>query len=287
MVGVIDFRAFVPLRQCMEAIVSPPPELAGAVGRYAEKYHLPSAQELILTPQELVTRLNACGVDHMVLGGVGTTNDDLADYVRCEPGRLSGIASAPLGLGISEAVREVRRSYSLGYRLVGIRPFMDGHRASDRRYYPVYATCAELGMAVVIHTSFNFGRGLKLDYGRPLHLDDVATDFPELAIVASHAGWPWVEEMVAVAWHHENVYIELSGHRAKHMAKEGSGWSSLFNYGSGPLRSRLVWGSGSPIINLETQLSETRDLPFHPDALPRILNANPRELLSRVGVEVF
>lgn len=150
----------------------------------------------------------------------------------------------------------------------------------------MYATCAELGMAVVIHTSFNFGRGLKLDFGRPLHLDQVAIDFPELTIVASHGGWPWVAEMVAVAWHNDNVYIELSAHRAKYMAKEGSGWDYLFNYGGGPLRSRLLWGSTSPYLDLEQQLSETRELPLCGEALSKMLDANPYELLSRIGVEV-
>lgn len=279
MAGVIDFRAFVPLPQCMKAFMTPP------LDKYAEKYHL-SPDDVKMAPKELVARLDSCGIDHMVLSGPGMTNEDVADYVQSQPGRLSGIASISPSSGLSEAVREVRRSHSLGLRLVSLRPLLDGFRASDKRYYPVYAACAELGMAAVIHTSFNFGRGLKLDFGRPLHLDEVAIDFPELTIVASHGGWPWVSELVAVAWHNENVYIEVSAHRAKHMAKEGSGWDSLFNYGSGPIKSRLLWGSTSPVMDLERQLSETRELPLSEQALSNMFDANPRELLARLGVEV-
>lgn len=277
---VIDFRGYVPLRQCIDTIVSPPPEL----GRYVEKYHLDSAHDLVMSPNELVELLDEVGIAHMVLAGLGTDNEDLAKFFQAAPRRLSGIAYITPQRGLVEAVHEVRRSYDMGFRLVGLGPYRDRLRASDRQYYPIYSVCAELGMGVVIHTSFNFGRGLMLDHGRPLHLDQVATDFAELPIIASHGGWPWVLEMIAVAWHHENIYIELSAHSAKHMSKPGSGWEPIFNYGSGPLRTRLLWGSTYPAFDLGTQLAETRQLPFLPRALTQMLTETPRELLKKIGV---
>lgn len=280
--GIVDFRAYAPMRGCMETVTSPPPE----ADRYAEKYHLGSADDLTMDAEQLVARLDGAGIDHMVLVGPGASNEDLAEYVRPFPERLSGIASISMSMGISAAIREIRHSHSLGLRLIGLGPLRDGFRSSDRRYYPVYSTCSELDMAVVIHTSSNLGRGMPQDLGRPLHLDQVATDFPELMIVASHGGWPWILEMVAVAWHHDNVYIEMSSHRALHMGKPGSGWEYLFNYGSGPLRDRLLWGSTSPYLGLERQLAETRQLPMSEDAMSNMLSMNPRELLGRLGIKV-
>lgn len=282
MVGVIDIRSFVPTLPCMEAITSPSSELS----KYAQKYRLPSAEQLTFSPRELTDRLDACGIDHMVLSGTGITNGEVADYVEQQQGRLSGIASVSPNMGLSAAVAEVGASYARGLRMVSLAPYKDGILSSDKKYYPIYAKCAELGMAVVIHTAFNFGRGLKLDCGRPLHLDDVATDFPELTIIASHGGWPWVPEMVAVAWHHDNIYIELSGQRAKYLGKDGSGWETIFNYGNGPLRSRILWSAASPYLHLETQLAELKELPFKDKALNCILQTNPYELLTKLGVEI-
>ena len=64
---------------------------------------------------------------------------------------------------------------------------------------------------MAIHTSINFIANRKIDYGRPIYLDEVACDFPDLIIVANHGGWPWVNEMIAVAWKHPNVFIEMGG----------------------------------------------------------------------------
>lgn len=285
--GIIDFRGIIPVRSSLENFLAPSRDLGAALDRYAEKYHLASsAGELEERPQGLAARMDKLGIDHMLLAGLGSSNDEIANYVEQYPGRFSGIADISPRIGLREVVNEIQRVYSMGFRVVGLRPFVDGLRSSDRQYYPVYSMCAELHMAVIIHTSFNFGRGLKLDFGRPLHLDDVATDFPELTIIASHAGWPWVPEMIAVAWHHDNIYLELSGQRAKHMAKDGSGWEFIFNYGSGPLQSRLLWGSATPVLDLRQQLSETLKLPMNPEALSRMLSTNPRHLLTRLGIKL-
>ena len=171
----------------------------------------------------------------------------------------------------------------MGMRLVGLGPYQDGLLANHRLYYPIYAKCCELGMAVVVHTSFNFGRGLRLDTGRPLHLDDVATDFPNLVIVASHGGWPWVPEMAAVAWRHENVYIEVSGHRNKYMVGPGSAWESLFYYGNGPLKEKIVWGSIWPYLDMERQVEEARQLPFKAEVQKLLFFDNAQRILKRCG----
>ncbi len=282
MAGIVDFRSFVPTENCMRSIVSPPDDLE----RYSNKYGLSSFGDLVMTPEQLINRLDSNQIDHMVLAGLGVTIDEISEYVSDHPSRLSGVAGVSPENGIGKSISEIRRAYRLGFRMVGIRPFRDEILSCDRRYYPIYAACAEQDMAIVIHTSFNFGRGL-IEFGHPKYLDQVASDFAELVIIASHGGWPWVREMVAVAWHNENIFVEISAQKANHMARAGSGWEALFNYGSGPLRERLLWGSASPFLNLERQVAESRGIPLTSEAVQMMLEVNPRAVLSRLGIEPF
>ena len=107
------------------------------------------------------------------------------------------------------------------------RPQVPAHRQgffpNDQRYYPIYETARSLGLTVLFHTGTTGigagapgGLGLKLKYGRPIYLDDVAADFPDLTIIAAHPGWPWTEELLSVAVHKGNVYVDMSGWAPKY-----------------------------------------------------------------------
>src|SRR5207245_2653930 len=89
----------------------------------------------------------------------------------------------------------------------------------DRHYYPFYAKCVELGILLSIHTSANWTSVAVNDLGHPRHLDPVARDFPELRIIMSHGGYPWVLEACLLAWKYENVYLELAAHRGEERAR--------------------------------------------------------------------
>ena len=146
-----------------------------------------------------------------------------------------------------DAVRELEQLVrDRGFRGLSVRPFMIGLPADDRRYYPLYAKCVELDVPVSIHSSANWTTVAVSDLGHPRHIDVVAADFPELKIVMSHAGYPWVLESVLLAWKYPNVYLELAAHRPKYLATPGTGWEPLLRYGhdddprQGPVRHGLV-----------------------------------------------
>src|SRR5438046_10458686 len=113
---------------------------------------------------------------------------------------------------------------------------MIGLPADDRRYYPFYAKCVELGIPLSIHTSANWTSVAVNDLGHPRHLDPVARDFPELRIIMSHGGYPWVLEACLLAWKYENVYLELAAHRPKYLAEPAPAGSRCC--ASGRRRSR-------------------------------------------------
>ena len=121
---------------------------------------------------------------------------------------------------------------------------MIGLPAADRRYYPLYAKCVELQVPLSIHTSANWTTVSPSDLGHPRHIDVVAADFPELRIVMSHAGYPWVLEACLLAWKYPNVYLELAAHRPRYLATAGTGWEPLLRFGQTTIRDKVLFGTG-------------------------------------------
>src|SRR6266545_1903761 len=109
------------------------------------------------------------------------------------------------------SARQVARASELGLRGINIQPSFFGMPIDHAQLYPVYAKACELGLGVGVHTGINYTSHLPIKHDHPLQLDQVACDFPDLMLVACHAGWPWTAEMVAVARKHPNVHLEFGG----------------------------------------------------------------------------
>jgi predicted TIM-barrel fold metal-dependent hydrolase len=162
---------------------------------------------------------------------------------------------------------------------------MIGLPADDRRYYPLYAKCAELRIPLSIHTSANWTTVAASDLGHPRHIDVVAADFPELDIVMSHAGYPWVLEAVLLAWKYPNVYLELAAHRPRYIAQAGTGWEPLLRFGPRTIREKVLFGTGWFLLGHPPGkvLDEFRELPIPEDVMELWLHGNAERLL---GAEV-
>ncbi|MBW2634156.1 MAG: amidohydrolase family protein, partial [Deltaproteobacteria bacterium] len=119
-----------------------------------------------------------------------------------------------------------------------------------------------------------------MDVGRPLYLDRVAIDFPELRIVASCGGWPWVPELVGVARRHQNVYIDTSSHRPKYLAMPGSGFEMLMQFGNTLLQDQIVFASGSGDLGLSIGqiVKEMKELPLKDEVKEKWLYKNALQL---------
>ncbi len=126
------------------------------------------------------------------------SNDEVAGFVAEAPDRLRGVGSVDLSKPM-EAVREIRRCVEeLGFVGIRVLPWLWETPPTDRRFYPVYVACAELGVPFCTQIGHT-GPLMPSEPGRPIHLDQVAIDFPELTIVGGHIGYPWTEEAIAVA----------------------------------------------------------------------------------------
>jgi uncharacterized protein len=168
------------------------------------------------------------------------TNDEVAAFVRQYPARLVGVASVDLARPM-DAVRELRRAVKqLGFRALRILPWLWNLPPNDRRYYPLYAECVELGIPFCLQVGHT-GPLCPSEPGRPIpYLDHVALEFPELTIVGGHIGYPWTAEMISLATKYPNVYIDTSAYKASRYPRE------LVDYLTAHGRKKVLFGSNHP-----------------------------------------
>jgi predicted TIM-barrel fold metal-dependent hydrolase len=142
------------------------------------------------------------------------SNDEVAEFVAQSGGKLAGVGSADISKPM-QAVREIRRCVEqLGFKAIRHLPWLWEVPPTDRRFYPVYVACCELGVPFCTQIGHT-GPLMPSEVGRPIYLDQVAIDFPELTIVAGHIGYPWTDEALAVATKHENFFIDTSAYTVK------------------------------------------------------------------------
>lgn len=212
-------------------------------------------------------------------GDVDRLNKTVGEFTRKFPDKLFGFAGidptaskdpvADLDLYVNE--------YDM--RGLNLQTCVQGWYANDKRLYPLYSYCQEKRLPVSIHASVNFMTNRKIDYGHPLYLDEIACEFPDLTVVANHGGWPWVTEMVAVAWKHPNVFIELGGISPKYIAKPGSGWEPILTYGNSVLQDQILFATDS-LIPYERVFKEIDQLPLKDSVKEKFLCANAMRVLG-------
>lgn len=179
-------------------------------GAYAESLRRTDDQILDSLDDAGITRSLITGFDERSTCGVTFVhNASVAAVAARYPDRFLPFAGADILAGDSAVDEFERWVVEHGFRGLSLRPFMIGRPASDPAYFPCYAKCVELGVPVSIHTSADWTRTRLSDLGHPRHIDDVACRFPELTILMSHGGYPWVLQACLIAWKHPNVYLEL------------------------------------------------------------------------------
>lgn len=209
--------------------------------------------------------------------GALISNDEVAGWVKEKPDRLVGIGSADLARPL-EAVRELRRCVkTLGFKGLRILPWLWNLPPDDRRYYPLYVECIELGVPFCTQVGHT-GPLRASETGRPIpYLDRVALDFPDLVIVAGHIGYPWTEEMVALARKYPNVYIDTSAYTAKRYPLE------LVRYLRADGRRKVMFGTNFPMITAEKALEDLDRLELDDEARELFLAGNARRVFDLPG----
>ena len=180
--------------------------------------------------------------------------------------------------GVAAAKRLIRDYKVRGFKF---HPSVQEFFPNDRMAYALYEVIAEAKLPALFHTGqtgvgagTRGGGGIRLKYSNPLHLDDVAADFPDMPIILAHPSFPWQEEALSVATHKPQVYIDLSGWSPKYFPP------ILVQYANTLLKNKILFGSDYPVISPEKWVEEFEKLPIKPEVRPLIMKENAARLLQ-------
>ncbi|MBI5604730.1 MAG: amidohydrolase [Deltaproteobacteria bacterium] len=201
------------------------------------------------------------------------SNDEVAGFVAQAPDRLIGVGSVDISKPMA-AVREIRRCVEvLGFKAIRVLPWLWELPPIDRRFYPVFTACCEMGVPYCTQIGHT-GPLMPSEVGRPIYLDQVALDFPELVMVGGHIGYPWTDEAIAVATKHENVYIDTSAYTARRFP------APLVDYMRGHGRTKVLFGTNYPMIMPAKALAGLEALGLDDQAKALFLGENAQRVFK-------
>ena len=281
---IIDFRVRVPIALCPD-IQLPQETLA----QYNAVLDVTNKSKTSRTLEDLMADLDNNGVDHAVMHAeneIGDVADALnrtvADIVEKHPERFTGIGTVSLeGFSIKKALRQVEDCAEMGLVGISMEPAFFGLHLDEKKLYPVYAKAMEKNLLVALHTGINYTSNQPMKGENPILLDEIACDFPDLTIVASHAGWPWIPEMVAVARKHPNVLMEFGGIAPKYLGATGSGWEMMYRLMNSVLSKQVLYGTDWPSMDHQRTLAEWQDLGLKPHVLGSVLAGNAKAVIAK------
>ena len=264
-----------------------PPNDLGDAARAASKYFAAAVDpDWGALAEYYRSRRMACvvfAVDESLTVRPRVTNEAVLDFAAKHADIALAFVSLDPHRG-EEAVREARRLIDRGgVRGLKLHPPLQQFFPNDRLSYPLYEVFAEARLPVLFHTGHSGigsgmrgGGGVRLKYGAPLPIDDVAVDFPDMPIVLAHPSFPWQEEAISICLHKPQVYIDLSGWSPKYFPP------ILVQYANTLLREKVLFGSDYPFLTPDHWMTEFDKLPIRQEVRPLILKENAARLLGLV-----
>ena len=264
-----------------------PPDDDGAVARAARKYFGGAVDpDWGALAEHYRSRSMACvvfSVDEQLTGRPPVGNDAVLDFAADNADIALAFVSLDPHRG-DEAVREARRLIARGdVRGLKLHPPLQQFFPNDRLAYPLYEVFEEARLPVLFHTGHSGigsgmrgGGGVRLKYGAPLPIDDVAVDFPDMPIVMAHPSFPWQDEAISICLHKPQVYIDLSGWSPKYFP------ATLVQHANTLLREKVLFGSDYPFLTPDRWIAEFDKLAIRDEVRPLILKDNAARLLGLV-----
>ena len=271
---IIDFRLRPPARGFLNLSLFRDVQRSARMSRCFGMDQAPSTTQR--SPELLLQEMDAAGIDcgvvpgrraHAFLGNV--SNEDICAILQDYPNRFIGVA----GIDPSDkykAVDEIDRFVVNGpLKGVGIEPGLlpVPMYPNDRRIYPIYEKCEAEGIPLLLMAGG--GNGPDAGYSAPMIIDQIAADFPKLTIINTHGGYPWVTEILFVAYRRPNVYICPDMYLFNQ-----PGWQDYVTAANFALQDRFLFGTAYPFIPLEAGVEHFKKLPFKPEVLPKVLYQN-------------
>jgi len=281
---LIDFSSRPPL----PAFNPPAPHLANYRRIYAASEQRSAASDAAGGLDAYLRTYDDLGARHVVLKardiettfGFKIANETVADFCWVHGPRFIGFAGVDPHKGRT-AVDELDHAIqTLGLRGLNIQCFELQLKPNDPLLRPLYEKALELDIPVNIHCGINFSTHTPMSIGRPEYIDEVMVEYPDLRVCASPPGWPWVHELIGVAWRHPNLFIGLLAVRPKLLAKAHSGYEPLLHYGRTILQDKMIFGSSFPMMSAGAAVEELRGLALPPDVERKWLHDNAARFLK-------
>jgi hypothetical protein len=179
---------------------------------------------------------------------------------------------------VEEAERAVK---DLGLSGFKFQQIAQGFDPSDPEHEELFSTIEDLGVPVVFHGGNSTlgagapgGRGLKIKYGNPMLIDDVAAEHPDLQILLAHPAFPWEKEQLAICQQKGNVYMDLSGWMPRYIDDQ------VLHYAKTLLQDKVMFGTDYPMIEPAPWLEQFEELDFPEEVQRKLLWENAEQLLG-------
>ena len=241
-----------------------------------------------LSLDKMITRMDSAGIDHSFLIAAKAGRPGLpgcyhmppqivADAVNKHPNKFSGIIGIDPCTGM-QGVRELEYAVKeLNFIGAHIYPHWFELPPDHAKFYPFYSKCCELQIPVQMQVgqSMIYSKEFPCkSVGRPINLDAVACDFPELKIIGIHVGIPWTDEMIAMSWKHENIFIGSDAHSPKYWPESFKRY--INSYG----QDKVIFGTDFPVLDFQRTINEIYSLNFKDDVLEKLLRENTKKIYS-------
>ena len=216
--------------------------------------------------------------------GSRNSNEHVIDLAAKYPDAFAGIlASLDTSAQNLAAVAHYAEELVGNPKVKGFKfhPPDQGFYPSDKKFYGIWEILQAGNKPVMFHVGFTVlgantdgGSGIALDYGRPIHLDTLARDFPRMKIIAAHPGWPWEQELIGVVTHKRNVHVDTSGYLAEQLPE------IFLKAIGGRLQDKAFFGTDFPYVDLERALVSFDKVGFKQTAKDKILLSNAQALFG-------
>jgi predicted TIM-barrel fold metal-dependent hydrolase len=243
---------------------------------------LPDLASMVAYYRERQMMFVAFTIDEITRTGqeAAVTSWQIAEAAKSYPDVMIPFGSVDPHRG-RQGVELVDRLIEAGVRGFKFHGSLQQIFANDPLAYPLYERMEAAGLPVLFHTGqsgagrgVRGGGGIRLKYTNPMHIDDVAVDFPDLPIIMAHPSFPWQDEAIAVALHKPQVYIDLSGWSPKYFPPQ------LVQHANSLLQDKVLFGSDFPLIRPDDWIAEFDKLGIKDSVRPKILRDNAVRLFK-------
>ena len=253
-------------------------------GRRGEGARLDAGAERHFAACEPVDRTIVLGFRSAYLEAA-VPDDQVAAYVREHPDKLIGFAgidpSAP-----KQAVEAMAYARDeLGLRGISVAPAAQDFHPSASEAFKVYQEAVELALPVLFHSGPYLAARSKMEYARPILLDEVAREFPTLKIVVAHLGYPWVGETLVLLAKHAGVFSDISWL----LHQPWDAYQALLSASQYGVMDKLLFGSGFPYTSAANCIEALYSINHlvHGTNLPAIPREKLRSIVERGALGVL